>query len=995
MAYDIGPRIGIDGEPEFRRAIQNINTNIRTLGTEMLAVTSAYDANDKSAAALTARNEVLAKQIDAQKEKLAKLQEGLEAARNKYGETDETTLRWQQTVNMATAELNKMERQLASNNQEIDNQKRALDSMIDGEDDLRQSIEKINTTVKTLGTEMLAVTSAYDANDKSIESLTSRNEVLNKQIDAQKEKLSKLQEGLAASTEKFGESGEKTQQWQQAVNTATAELNKLERQLASNTQVIENQKQASDSMIDGEDNLRQSIEKINTTVKTLGTEMLAVTSAYDANDRSVEALTEQNIVLNKQIDVQKEKLARLQEGLDKSAVKFGENDEKTQEWQQEVNRATAELNQMERQLAENTRELAGNTGGVQENTGELKKQGSALDGISGKLKAVGSGFAAAAKAAATGVAAAGTAVGALVKSSVEGYAACEQLVGGVETLFQSSSGKVVQYANNAYKTAGLSANEYMETVTGFSASLLQSLNGDTAKAADIADKAITDMSDNANKMGSDMESIQNAYSGFAKQNYTMLDNLKLGYGGTKEEMQRLLSDAEKLSGQKFDLSSYSDIIEAIHVVQTEMGITGTTAKEASTTIQGSVGAVKSAWENLAAGLAGDSQDLDQLIGSLIDSVATAGENVLPRVEAALSGIGQMIEAAAPIVAEEVPKLAASILPSMLDAGVQLLGGIVEGLVSAAPALAGPGAEIVGTLAENITAQLPGLTAAALAIIATLSAGIADSLPELVPSVVDTVLQIVETLTDPANLDSITGAALEIITALAAGLISALPALAERVPQIIANIVATLTGNLPKIITMAGTIIAALANGLIQSIPVLVKSVPQIVTAIVKGFTSMGSQFKDIGKNIVNGVWQGIQGMASWIRQKVSGFFSGIVSGVKNVLGIHSPSKVFAGIGGYMAEGLGQGFGDEMGAVQRSIRRSMAELAGNASGTVRLEAVPASGGFGGFIGTDVDFVSILVSAIQQALAGMGIYLDGRRVGQLLETLLSNDNKSWGR
>ena len=939
MAYDIGPRIGIDGEPEFRRAIQNINTNIRTLGTEMLAVTSAYDANDKSAAALTARNEVLAKQIDAQKEKLAKLQEGLEAARNKYGETDETTLRWQQTVNMATAELNKMERQLASNNQEIDNQKRALDSMIDGEDDLRQSIEKINTTVKTLGTEMLAVTSAYDANDKSIESLTSRNEVLNKQIDAQKEKLSKLQEGLAASTEKFGESGEKTQQWQQAVNTATAELNKLERQLASNTQVIENQKQASDSMIDGEDNLRQSIEKINTTVKTLGTEMLAVTSAYDANDRSVEALTEQNIVLNKQIDVQKEKLARLQEGLDKSAVKFGENDEKTQEWQQEVNRATAELNQMERQLAENTRELAGNTG-----------------------------FAAAAKAAATGVAAAGTAVGALVKSSVEGYAACEQLVGGVETLFQSSSGKVVQYANNAYKTAGLSANEYMETVTGFSASLLQSLNGDTAKAADIADKAITDMSDNANKMG---------------------------YGGTKEEMQRLLSDAEKLSGQKFDLSSYSDIIEAIHVVQTEMGITGTTAKEASTTIQGSVGAVKSAWENLAAGLAGDSQDLDQLIGSLIDSVATAGENVLPRVEAALSGIGQMIEAAAPIVAEEVPKLAASILPSMLDAGVQLLGGIVEGLVSAAPALAGPGAEIVGTLAENITAQLPGLTAAALAIIATLSAGIADSLPELVPSVVDTVLQIVETLTDPANLDSITGAALEIITALAAGLISALPALAERVPQIIANIVATLTGNLPKIITMAGTIIAALANGLIQSIPVLVKSVPQIVTAIVKGFTSMGSQFKDIGKNIVNGVWQGIQGMASWIRQKVSGFFSGIVSGVKNVLGIHSPSKVFAGIGGYMAEGLGQGFGDEMGAVQRSIRRSMAELAGNASGTVRLEAVPASGGFGGFIGTDVDFVSILVSAIQQALAGMGIYLDGRRVGQLLETLLSNDNKSWGR
>ena len=731
--------------------------------------------------------------------------------------------------------------------------------------------------------------------------------------------------------------------------------------------------------IDGEAEFRKAINNINTNIKTLGTEMLAVTSAYDANDKSAAALTSRNEVLVKQIDAQKEKLAKLQEGLEASAGKYGESDEKTQRWQQTVNRATAELNQMERQLAENTK--------------ELDNQGSSLDGLKEKLRSFGPGLASAAKAAAAGIAAASAAVGTLVKNSIEGYSECEQLIGGVETLFQTSSGKVVEYANNAYKTASLSANEYMETVTGFSASLLQSLNGDTAKAAEVADQAITDMSDNANKMGSDMESIQNAYQGFAKQNYTMLDNLKLGYGGTKEEMQRLLSDAEELSGKKFDLSSYSDIIEAIHVVQTEMGITGTTAKEASTTIQGSIGAMKSAWGNLVTGLAGDSQNLDQLIGNFVDSVATAGENVLPRIETILSGIGEMVSRLAPVVAEEAPKLITNILPSMLEAGAQLLGGVMEGLVGAIPSMADSCTEIVGFLVENIVNLLPELATAALAVITTLSSGIAASLPELIPTVVDVLLQIVETLTDPNNLDNVIGAALEIITALAEGLINALPTLAARVPEIIANIVSTLTGNLPKIVTMAGTIIVTLASGLIQSVPNLVKSIPQIVTAIVNGFTALKSQFLGIGKNIVNGVWEGIKGMGSWIREKVSGFFGGIVDGVKGFLGIHSPSKVFAGIGGYMAQGLGQGFGDELGTVQRNIRRSMAELAGNASGTVRMETVPAavpvSGASGGYRPEDI------VSALREALNGMTVQMDGRRVGQLVSTWQNNDNKAWGR
>lgn len=494
--------------------------------------------------------------------------------------------------------------------------------------------------------------------------------------------------------------------------------------------------------IEGEAQFRQAIRNINANIKTLGTEMLAVTSVYDANDKSVAALTSRNDVLVKQIDAQKEKLAKLQEGLAASAERYGENDEKTLRWQQTVNVATADLNKLERQLEENTSELQGNTGGLQgntdeirENTDELNKQGSALDGIKDKLSAVGSGLATVAKAAAAGIAAASAAVGTLVKSSIEGFSESEQLVGGVETLFKSSSDAVIQYANNAYETAGLTANEYMETVTSFSASLLQSLGGDTVTAAEVANQAIIDMSDNANKMGSDMESIQNAYNGFAKGTFNMLDNLKLGYGGTKEEMERLLSDAEKLSGQKFDISSYSDIIEAIHVVQTELGITGTTAKEASTTIQGSIGAMKSAWGNLVTGLAGDSENLDMLVNNFVESIEIAGKNILPKIETILSGIGTLIADMAPIIAEEVPNVVEEVLPSLVDAGTQLLSGLVEGIVGAIPQLVDSCIEIVGFLTETIITLLPELASAALEIISTLASGISDALPELIPAAV--------------------------------------------------------------------------------------------------------------------------------------------------------------------------------------------------------------------------------------------------------------------
>lgn len=317
--------------------------------------------------------------------------------------------------------------------------------------------------------------------------------------------------------------------------------------------------------------------------------------------------------------------------------------------------------------------------------------GEAKSTFSNLASGVKNGLATVAKVGAAAVSAGVAGVTALTKMGVEGYAQYEQLTGGVETLFKTSQGTVMQYAENAYKTAGMSANQYMETVTSFSASLIQSLDGDTAKAAEVGNMAITDMSDNANKMGTSMEMIQNAYNGFAKQNFTMLDNLKLGYGGTKEEMQRLIDDANRVkeaNGEMADLSidSFADVSEAIHIIQTEMGITGTTAREAATTIEGSIGMMKGAWQNLVVGMADSEADMEVLIDNFVESTALAAQNLLPRIEQTLIGIGDLITELAPVIAAALPQLVKAVLPGLLEAGISLVTAIVEGVVSALPDL---------------------------------------------------------------------------------------------------------------------------------------------------------------------------------------------------------------------------------------------------------------------------------------------------------------------
>lgn len=353
--------------------------------------------------------------------------------------------------------------------------------------------------------------------------------------------------------------------------------------------------------------------------------------------------------------------------------------------------------------------------------------GQSKDKASSFAGSIGGALGTAAKVGAAALAAASTAAAALTKQAIDGYKEYEQLVGGVDTLFGESSAAVQANAAKAFETAGLSANEYMSTVTSFSASLLQSLGGDTAAAANYADMAIRDMSDNANKMGTSMESIQNAYQGFAKQNYTMLDNLKLGYGGTKSEMERLVEDAEKLDSSfvaQRDASgnlalSYADVVDAIHIVQTEMGITGTTAEEASTTIEGSVNAMKAAWSNLVTGLATDGADIGKLVDDLVKTIiGENGEggvinNILPAVERALNGIMQLVTTIVPKLVPIIVDIITSNLPMLIDAGMQILIALIGGLAEALPQLIAAIPEIIMVIVNGLVSAWPEIKAAGL------------------------------------------------------------------------------------------------------------------------------------------------------------------------------------------------------------------------------------------------------------------------------------------
>lgn len=544
-------------------------------------------------------------------------------------------------------------------------------------------------------------------------------------------------------------------------------------------------------------------------------------------------------------------------------------------------------------------------------------------GLSTGLKAIGATIGVA-----TGAAVAGLA--ALSKSAIQNYAEYEQMVGGVETLFKDSGDLVKKYADNAYASAGLSANEYMNTVTSFSARLLQGLGDDTKTAADIANTAVIDMADNVNKMGTSMESIQNAYQGFAKQNYTMLDNLRLGYFGTASEMARLINDSGVLgdsievTAQTVNDVSFDKMIEAIHVIQTEIGISGitaeeaakaiadgtmteeeafdamgTTAKEAATTIQGSLGMLSSAWTNFTTGLADDNQDIAFLGQNVINSFLDVTDNIVPRIQILLprivDGLSGLVDGLLPYIPDLLNSLVdplasgvtsllqgiIKVLPAAISTGAQLLQGVITGIVDNIDDIVAAALEIVTILAGALLEALPILIEGTAQLIASLATGLAEQLPTLIPTIVQGLVDCLNALID--NLPLILYAALQLIQGLTDGLIAALPVLIAALPQIIQGICGFLVSAIPQIIQAGIQLLTSLIDALPQIIETLVAAIPQIIDSLINAFITLYPLIVKAGIDLFISLIEGLPEFLPVILTAIPQIISSIITAISNNL----------------------------------------------------------------------------------------------------------------
>ena len=463
-----------------------------------------------------------------------------------------------------------------------------------------------------------------------------------------------------------------------------------------------------------------------------------------------------------------------------------------------------------------------------------------------------------------------TSFAATSKASLDSVASLEQNLGGIETLFKDSADIVIENAKRAYKTAGMSANEYMQNVTSFSASLLQSLSGNTKAAAEVADMAMTDMSDNANKMGTSMELIQNAYQGFAKQNYTMLDNLKLGYGGTKTEMERLLADAQKLTGVKYDINNLSDVYNAIHAIQNSLGITGTTAKEAASTIEGSMNSAKAAWDNFLNGTI-SAEDF-------ADTISIAAENIT-------KNLGEIV----PRLASTIPELGRNIYEMIVSsfdqngtgiaqAGIGLINNLASGLSEAAPKVTGSAGKIVSDLMTGIQNAAPQMLSSAADLIASFAQGIGEQLPTLIPQAMNMIVTLADAVI--ANIPKIVQAGVSILVGLVSGIINGLPTLIEEGPRIINEFADAIYNGIGTLLGTGLAMIVELGKGIINNMPLIIQNAGEILKAIINVFSL--SSMLNLGKNLIESLAKGMEAVGPAIKTALSNIGKTGLEAIKNL-----------------------------------------------------------------------------------------------------------------
>lgn len=658
------------------------------------------------------------------------------------------------------------------------------------------------------------------------------------------------------------------------------------------------------------------------------------------------------------------------------------------------------------------------------------KFGSSLGGkvVSGFGSTIKKGFALAAKAGIATISAASAGIGAIVKSSASAYADYEQNIGGVETLFKDNADTIVKYASEAYKTAGISANDYMQNVTSFSASLLQGLGGDTAQAAEIANEAMVDMSDNANKMGTDISSIQNAYQGFAKQNYTMLDNLKLGYGGTQSEMARLINDSGvlgdsiKVNEKTVNSVSFDKMIEAIHKVQTDLDITGTTSKEAATTVSGSLGSVKAAWANLMAGMGDKNADLKNLIKEMVSTVKIFAKNIMPVIKQALSGVTTLISELAPDIAAELPQLVSDLLPQLIEAGTQIFQALVKGIsdnistitqaaITAITTIAtaliqntGPLvqalATIITTIAQALPTILPDLTEAIKQQMPLILQAILDSLPAIIECATQIIVTIAETLANNINL--IVDGAVKIIDTLAMSLSDSDTAkkLTEAAFKIVFTLTKEIVKNLPDIlasgILIAVEIVKGIAQGMVDFFAPVSDALSDKLLDLTDWFSRKWNDFKEWGSDMIQAFIDGIK--EKW--QSLKDTVCDVASSVKDFLGFSEPDKGplsnFHTFAPDMMDLFAKGIADNEDTITMQFNRSLQPLMDTDIIPPSFSALPEKSVNNSGNDTMNKIIALLETYFPQLAQQGNIYLDGDKLtskvdGKLGERVTSSERR----
>lgn len=658
------------------------------------------------------------------------------------------------------------------------------------------------------------------------------------------------------------------------------------------------------------------------------------------------------------------------------------------------------------------------------------KFGSSLGGkvVSGFGSTIKKGFALAAKAGIATISAASAGIGAIVKSSASAYADYEQNIGGIETLFKDNADTIVKYASEAYKTAGISANDYMQNVTSFSASLLQGLGGDTAQAAEIANEAMVDMSDNANKMGTDISAIQNAYQGFAKQNYTMLDNLKLGYGGTQAEMARLINDSGvlgdsiKVDEKTVNSVSFDKMIEAIHKVQTELDITGTTSKEAATTVSGSLGSVKAAWANLMSGMGDKNADLKNLIKEMVNTVKTFAKNIMPVIKQALSGVTTLISELAPDIAAELPQLVSDLLPQLIEAGTQIFQTLVKGIsdnigtitqaaITAITTIAtaliqntGPLvqalATIITTIAQALPTILPDLTEAIKQQMPLILQAILDSLPAIIECATQIIVTIAETLANNINL--IVDGAVKIIDTLAMSLSDSDTAkkLTEAAFKIVFTLTKEIVKNLPDIlasgILIAVEIVKGIAQGMVDFFAPVSDALSDMLIDLTDWFSRKWNDFKEWGSDMIQAFIDGIK--EKW--QSLKDTVYDVASSVKDFLGFSEPDKGplsnFHTFAPDMMDLFAKGIADNEDTITMQFNRSLQPLMDTDIMPPSFSALPEKDVNNSGNDTMNKIIALLETYFPQLAQQGNIYLDGDKLtskvdGKLGERVTSNERR----